>query len=66
MAVTVDTLSHDALDSTKLVGTESSSAGVLPKDIADLLDDSEQVISISSVYVEPTGKIYTTIVRETD
>ena len=66
MAITVDTIEHDALDSTKLVGSEASSAGVLPKDISTYLADGDTIISISHAYIKARQVILTTIVKDSN
>ena len=66
MAITVDTVEHPALDSTKLVGTEGSDAGNLAKDISAFLADGDTIISVSHVFNPQSNTILTSIVRELD
>tara|TARA_R100000808_G_C2062573_1_gene93375 strand:- start:44 stop:244 length:201 start_codon:yes stop_codon:yes gene_type:complete len=65
MAITVDSLLHDAYDSSKLEGSEASSTGVLPKDMDALMADDDTIISISHAYIPDMKKVLTTIVRKT-
>jgi hypothetical protein len=66
MAITVDTILHSATDKTKLEGNESSSAGVLPKDISTHLADGDTIISISHCYIPHFHQVLTTIVKDSD
>ena len=66
MAITVDTVEHPALDSTKLVGTEGSDAGNLAKDISAFLADGDTIISVSHVFNPQSYTILTSIVKDSD
>ena len=66
MAITVDTVEHNALDSSKLVGTEGSDAGNLAKDISAFLADGDTIISISHAYIPSRNTILTSIVKDSD
>ncbi len=66
MAITVDTVEHPALDSTKLVGTEGSDAGNLAKDISAFLADGDTIISVSHVFNPQSNTILTSIVKDSD
>ena len=66
MAITVDTVEHSALDSTKLVGTEGSDAGNLAKDISAFLADGDTIISVSHCFNPQSNTILTSIVKDSD
>ena len=66
MAITVDTVEHPALDSTKLVGTEGSDAGNLAKDISAFLADGDTIISVSHCFNPQSNTILTSIVKDSD
>ena len=66
MAITVDTVEHPALDSTKLVGTEGSDAGNLAKDISGFLADGDTIISVSHCFNPQSNTILTSIVKDSD
>tara|TARA_R100000329_G_scaffold101062_1_gene83368 strand:+ start:45 stop:245 length:201 start_codon:yes stop_codon:yes gene_type:complete len=66
MAITVDTIVHDATDLSKIQGSEASSAGVLPKDVSTFLADGDTIISISHVFLPALNVVATTVVKDSD